>query len=103
MPELAIIFSGIVVLTLISFVFGNAIHKRQMEYKERQDAIERAERGADPGGANAKITKLEERVRVLERLATDRGTTLADQIDALRDERGDNGVPLPISAEKEHS
>ena len=103
MSTLTIIFTFIIVATLISFGFGNMIHKRQMEYKERKDAIERAERGADPEGANAKIAKLEERVRVLERLATDRGTTLADQIDALRDERGDSGVPLPISAEKEHS
>jgi hypothetical protein len=34
----------------------------------------------------AHIERLESRVRVLERIATDKGVDLADQIDALRDD-----------------
>jgi hypothetical protein len=47
------------------------------------------------------IQKLEDRVRVLERIVTDRGYDIATQIEALRDQREvdesrDTGVPLSI-------
>lgn len=98
MPEVAIIFSFILVTTIVSFMFGSGIHKRQIAYKERKDAIERERADGNSGGSNEKVKQLEERVRVLERLATDRGQTLADEINALRDERderGDTGTPIP--------
>nr|WP_240048842.1 hypothetical protein [Parerythrobacter lutipelagi] len=44
--------------------------------------------------------ELEQRVRVLERIVTDRGYDIATQIEALRDQKQvedtDNGVPLGI-------
>ena len=44
------------------------------------------------------VKELEERVRVLERIVTDRGYDVATQIEALRDQRRveseDSGVPL---------
>ena len=49
----------------------------------------------DPGAdaaANQRIAALEDRVRVLERIATDRKLTLADEIEALRD------LPAPAVA-----
>lgn len=46
------------------------------------------------------ITDLEDRVRVLERIVTDRGYDVATQIEALRDQRrveeSDAGVPLSM-------
>ncbi|WP_379545842.1 hypothetical protein ACFCW2_09205 [Qipengyuania sp. DSG2-2] len=45
--------------------------------------------------------ELEERVRVLERIVTDRGYSVAEEIEALRDtgkvETADSGVPLNIA------
>lgn len=103
MPELAIIFSFVVVITIVSFGFGSAIHKRQIAYKERKDAIEREREDRNPSASAERFKMLEDRVKVLERLATDRGTTLADEIEALRDERSDAGIALPQQRDKEMS
>ena len=48
------------------------------------------------------IQELEDRVRVLERIVTDKGYDVATQIEALRDQRRvdetlDNGVPLNVN------
>jgi hypothetical protein len=98
MHPLVIIFSFIIVATIISFAFGSVIHKRQIAYKERKEALDRESRGADPAGSAKKVEKLEQRVRVLERLATDRSPDLASQIEDLR------GLPdtdlTPSEAEK---
>ena len=53
----------------------------------------------------SKVQQLEDRVRVLERIVTDKGYDVATQIEALRDERrveeAGSGVPLDIkTAEK---
>lgn len=56
-----------------------------LKFKERQlemTAQLAAERGATQG---ATVERLESRIRVLERIATDKGKTLADEIEALRD------------------
>ena len=49
----------------------------------------------------AQVQQLEDRVRVLERIVTDRGYDIATQIEALRDTREvearNSGVPLNIS------
>lgn len=103
MPELAIIFSFVLVISILSFVFASSIHKRQLAYKERKEALKRELSSADPNGTNERIKHLEDRVRVLERLATDRGATLADEIEALRDERADSGIPLTQQRDKEMS
>lgn len=60
---------------------------------------------ADGGRENAqlagRVKELEDRVRVLERIATDSGPSLAAQIDALRDEPANQaGVPLGLSKER---
>lgn len=48
----------------------------------------------------AQVQKLEDRVRVLERIVTDGGYDVATQIEALRDTRkvedGANGIPLDL-------
>ena len=63
------------------------VFKRFFDIKEKQmeavgrEAMERAERYA------AQTERLEERVRVLERIATSRGLGVAEEIELLRDER----------------
>ncbi|WP_271438299.1 hypothetical protein [Pontixanthobacter luteolus] len=84
MGELAIIFGFILIVTIISLGFGSSMHKRQIAYKERKEAIERERSDAGPSASAKTIEKLEQRVRVLERLATDRGQDLASQIEDLR-------------------
>jgi hypothetical protein len=69
----------IAVTILIGTMFG-----RFMKYKERQlgaTADATAEKAAQYG---AHIERLEARVRVLERIATDKGADLAQQIEDLR-------------------
>lgn len=74
------------VLIPLAAIFAGVI-KRWLDVKERQmeaisrTAIERAERYA------AQTERLEERVRVLERIATSKGLGVAEEIEALRDQR----------------
>lgn len=84
MGELAIIFGFVIIAALIAFGFGSSIHKRQIAYKERKDALERERSDANAPGTARTVAQLEKRVRVLERLATDRGQDLASQIEDLR-------------------
>ena len=52
----------------------------------------------------SQVQRLEDRVRVLERIVTDRGYDVATQIEALRDTRtvedSDSGVPLAIGKQE---
>ena len=54
-------------------------HQRRIEEIRAQATAEKAAQYA------AHTERLEERVRVLERILTDRGTSLAHEIEALRD------------------
>jgi hypothetical protein len=53
------------------------------------------------------VKELEDRVRVLERIVTDRGYDVATQIEALRDQRrvdeGSSGVPLGLDRQRERA
>ena len=57
-----------------------ALKQRQLEVEAQMTA----EKAAQYAAHNE---RLEQRVRVLERIATDRGVDLAGEIDALRDDR----------------
>jgi len=72
--------AGVLIALLLS---GVEMFKRFITYKEAKlSAI----------GNRA----LEERVKVLERIVTERGFDVAAQIEALRDRPADNGVALPL-------
>ena len=60
------------------------MYKRHMKFKERQMELDRA---AGPQNAEwvARMERLEDRIRVLERIITDKGHHLADEIERLRD------------------
>jgi intergrase/recombinase len=70
---LAAIFAGVMKRWL-------NVKERQMEAVSRS-AIDRAERYA------AQTERLEERVRVLERIVTSKGIGVAEEIEQLRDQR----------------
>jgi hypothetical protein len=80
------IASWIWVLIPLAAIFAGVV-KRWLAIKEkeieglRHQAAEKAERYA------AHTERLEQRVRVLERIVTDKGIVVADEIERLRDER----------------
>lgn len=64
---------------------GAGVAKRWIALKERQ-LDRQTELSAEKAAQYAAhIERLEQRVRVLERIATDRGSALADEIERLRD------------------
>jgi hypothetical protein len=70
------------------------------EIQARNTVADNGERDAATVG---KVEALEERVRVLERIVTDGGYTVAAQIEALRDDRsGQQGAGAPLAPSKEH-
>lgn len=79
--SLAVFVGGIVVIvrTLAE------VHQRKLAVQEREIELALQQKVGSP--ANATIERLEERIRVLERIATDKSENVAAQIEALRDER----------------
>lgn len=78
--SLAVLVTGIV----MSIRYVSDIYKRRLGVRERELELAAARLGASDNAAVATIAKLEERVRVLERIATDKSHDVATQIDALR-------------------
>lgn len=79
---LALIF--LVIIIPITLGVGSDIFKRVLAYREKQLEL-MAERSAEKAAHYAeKVEKLEARMQVLERIATDRGAQLAMEIEDLR-------------------
>jgi septation ring formation regulator EzrA len=81
----AIFILFIVVGLPVTLGIGYAAYERHLKFKERQfQAItnETAEKAAQYA---AQTERLEARVRVLERIVTDKGIDVADEIEKLRD------------------
>lgn len=64
---------------------GIAPFKMWLKMKERQMEIQSNQTAEKAAQYAAHTERLEQRVRVLERIATDKGADLSDQIEALRD------------------
>lgn len=80
-------FFAIVVGVPVVAWTASSIFKRWMRLKEKQ-LEQAATQAADKAAAQAAhIERLEQRMRVLEKIATDRGTHLAAEIEDLRGER----------------
>ena len=62
---------------------------------ERSDSAETERLRAENGKLHDKLDKMQDRMIVLEKIVTDRGYSLSDEIEALRD-RPDAGVPLNL-------
>lgn len=82
---------GLVVVVLASMVLGTAlmiyVFRRFFGWKEKQLDVQSrlaAEKAAEYATSNS---ELEQRVRVLEQIVTDRGAETAAQIEALRTPR----------------
>lgn len=80
-----IAFFVIVVGIPVVMGVGSEIFKRWLKHKEQMAkllASDTAERAAQYA---AQVDRLEQRVQVLERIITDRGAHLSDEIEKLRD------------------
>ena len=87
---LVAIVGGLIAVTIMV----GTIFKRFMAYKERQLGLT-ADRTAEKAALYAaQVERLEERMRVMERITTDSGVNVAQQIESLR------GEPAPRIAEQ---
>ncbi|SOB87646.1 hypothetical protein SAMN06297144_2782 [Sphingomonas guangdongensis] len=68
---------------------GSEMFKRWLKHKEVMAAALNAQTAEKAAQYAAHTERLEQRVQVLERIVTDRGIAVADQIERLRDERSD--------------
>lgn len=83
--DLFMIFTFVLMTLLIVFPFAAIMHKRNVAHEERKLELKARALEAKGGGDTAEFRKLEERVRVLERIATENKQDLALQIESLRD------------------
>jgi len=81
--------SWIWVLIPLAAIFAGVV-KRWLDIKERQIQAVTHEAAEKAAQYAAQTERLEQRVRVLERIATDRGIDVADEIEKLRDQRPTN-------------
>ncbi len=72
-------------LGLAPFVY--AAYERWMKFRSTKLTLADGKTSQTAEQAAKHTKKLEERVRVLERIATDRGIDVAEEIEALRDQR----------------
>jgi hypothetical protein len=68
-------------------ILANVVFKPWIELKRRQLELEATMVAEKAAQYAAQTERLEQRVRVLERVVTDRGVGLADEIERLRDHR----------------
>ena len=89
-----IIIVFIVVGLPVILIFGPPFLKRLLDHRERRMEIEARLTAEKAAQYAAQTERLEQRVRVLERIVTDKGIDVADEIEKLRDERSRDLPPL---------
>jgi len=79
---IALAMAGVAIAVLITLGTG---FQRWIAYKQRKVEVEAEALRARHAERGGQADMVEERLRVLERIATDRGLDLAHEIEALRD------------------
>ena len=67
-------------------VFGGYYFNRWLKFKERLMELQTGQTAEKAAQYAAHTERLEQRVRVVERIVTDKGIVVADEIEQLRDE-----------------
>ena len=75
-------------------IFGQPFFKRLLEHREKRMEIEARLTAEKAAQYAAHTERLEQRVRVLERIVTDKGIDVSDEIERLRDQRPTDERPL---------
>ena len=78
------LFALIVGIIMVASIVGEA-YKRRLAFKERQLELKAHTASENAAQAVATAERLEQRVRVLERIATDKTSMLASQIEDMRE------------------
>ena len=65
---------------------GSGVIKQWLRLRERQLELQARQTAEKAAQYAAQTERLEQRVRVLERIATDKGIVVAEEIDRLRDQ-----------------
>lgn len=79
------VFLAFIVIGLpVILIFGHPLIRRWLEHKERRLEIEARLTAEKAAQYAAHTERLEQRVRVLERIVTDKGIAVADEIERLR-------------------
>ena len=87
MRDLGVLIPILGILCGMLAIFGRVWIHPWLKFKQRQLELQ-SELTAEKSAQYAAHTeRLEQRVRVLERIVTDKGIELSDQIDRLRDDR----------------
>lgn len=92
-PDLVLIFAFIIIVTTILGLTVNGIVQKVLDFKRDQAALGKsdAKSGSQVSLIADRTAHIEDRLKVLERIATDpearRGTELAQEIEQLREER----------------
>lgn len=85
--NLGILIPILGVLCGLVAIIGGVFVKPYFRLKERQLSLMSSETAERAAQYAAQTERLEQRVRVLERIVTEKGIVVADEIERLRDER----------------
>jgi hypothetical protein len=83
---LTLLIVAIVVGLPVMLIFGKPIMKNWLEHRDKRFELESRLAAENAARSAAHTDRLEQRVRVLERIVTDKGIVVADEIERLRDE-----------------
>jgi hypothetical protein len=85
MPTSILVFFFLVVAIPVMCGIGFASFEKWLKHKEKMSQLLASETAEKAAQYAAHTERLEQRVRVLERIVTDRGIEVADEIEKLRD------------------
>ena len=81
-----VLVAFIVVGLPVLLIFGQPLFRRWFDHREKRMELEARMTAEKAAQYAAHTERLEQRVRVLERIVTDKGIVVADEIERLRDE-----------------
>lgn len=88
-------FEFVLALAIIVFAFTLVRHKMGIPVRSMKEMRDGVSNDAENERLRGQVKQLQERLKVLERIVTDRGAATADQIEALRERdlmtEGDEG------------
>ncbi len=82
--ELTIIFAASIIMLIIIGLSVNGIVSKVLDYKRSQAGIGSQSGGRETEALADRTAMVEDRLAVLERIATDRGQMLSEEIEQLR-------------------
>ena len=92
---IAISFGGWLINNWIRAKHGYALEDEWGGKTERKDTVEVEQLRSENRELRNLLSKVDKRMQVLERIVTDKGYSVASEIEALRDTH-DSGVPLDV-------